>query len=327
MKLLAAAQLPCCVITGYHRSGTSLIASLLQSAGLDIGSNLLPGNDTNKNGHFEDMEILGFHEQVLASQGFGPHGFLHEQAVHVPRRLRTAARVLVQARMNGARPWGWKDPRTVLFLDFWRKLVPHLKFVLLFRHPGEVLDSLFRRGDAVFQADPSRALHSWMHYNSAMLRFANRFPTSCLLVETRAVVDDPELLIEAIYDHFGFHLDRPANLYEKDLLHHEIPPHQKNLLYRAFPQVLNLYEQLREQATLALRPDSVADEPALADDEARWALKYWFDYRSVEQKTKETEELLRAELVQLRQELAHTRAPFSVRLYQKVRDWWTLRKG
>ena len=47
-----AVEPPCFAITGHHRSGTSLVASLLQSAGLDIGERLMVANEYNKRGYF-----------------------------------------------------------------------------------------------------------------------------------------------------------------------------------------------------------------------------------------------------------------------------------
>jgi hypothetical protein len=41
--------------------------------------------------------------------------------------------------------WGWKEPRATLFLDFWRATLPDLKFLALYRHYAQVVDSLLRR--------------------------------------------------------------------------------------------------------------------------------------------------------------------------------------
>jgi hypothetical protein len=326
---LHTAQLPCCVITGYHRSGTSLIASLLQSAGLDIGSELLGPARDNKPGHFEDLQILRFHEKVLTAQDLDPNGFIDQAAVQVPPGLRAEARALIDERTSGTRPWGWKDPRTVLFLDFWKTLVPHLHFILLFRHPAEVVDSLFRRGDPVFQANPTWAVRTWLAYNRAMLNFANRYPKCCLLVETRAVVDEPGLLTDAIQRRFGFHLDRPANLYEKELLHQPTVPHQPSPLDSAFPEMLYLLEELRMQAALALPANKGERSANTALQEGQWALRYWLEYRRAEHREKTAEEMLlatRADLEQARLDLERTKAPLSVRLMMKAREWWKSRR-
>jgi len=42
------------ILTGMHRSGTSLMASILQSAGVNVGKNLLEPDKRNPHGFFED---------------------------------------------------------------------------------------------------------------------------------------------------------------------------------------------------------------------------------------------------------------------------------
>ncbi len=60
------------IVTGMHRSGTSLLASILQSAGVRIGQELLAPDPRNKRGFFEDVDIYRFHEQALFRRGTTP---------------------------------------------------------------------------------------------------------------------------------------------------------------------------------------------------------------------------------------------------------------
>ncbi|MEY2832560.1 MAG: hypothetical protein RLZZ574_1818, partial [Cyanobacteriota bacterium] len=133
------------IITGMHRSGTSLTASLLQSAGVDIGDRLILENTTNSQEHFEDLDFVEFHQQVLNSQAIDTAGWKQNQ-FRMPPQYQIAAQDLLAVRQNRA-IWGWQDPRTTLFLDFWAQLIPEAKYVFVYRSPWEVVDSLFRRGD------------------------------------------------------------------------------------------------------------------------------------------------------------------------------------
>jgi len=56
---------PVIIITGMHRSGTSLTAAFLQKIGLDLGDNLLKGNYWNPKGYFEDIDFVEFQRTVL----------------------------------------------------------------------------------------------------------------------------------------------------------------------------------------------------------------------------------------------------------------------
>jgi hypothetical protein len=53
-------------ITGFHRSGTSATAQLLQRAGLFFGYELLEALPSNPCDHSEDREVVNLHQQILA---------------------------------------------------------------------------------------------------------------------------------------------------------------------------------------------------------------------------------------------------------------------
>src|SRR5205823_14417138 len=94
------------VITGMHRSGTSLMASAVQQAGVDIGSELNPATRGNKRGHFEDVEFLHFHERFMARRSvavFSPEMDWRPQAT--PEEA-VEARELV-ARQAAKPLWGF----------------------------------------------------------------------------------------------------------------------------------------------------------------------------------------------------------------------------
>src|SRR5262245_3946517 len=95
-----SADPPCYIVAGHHRSGTSVIASILQSAGLDIGQNLLGPDHGNVRGHFEDVDFLEFHRRALTSQGLDVNGYVRQPRLAVPQQYREEARGLVQARMK-----------------------------------------------------------------------------------------------------------------------------------------------------------------------------------------------------------------------------------
>ena len=68
------------------------------------------------------------------------------------------ARALAASRAGGGGIWGWKDPRTTLLLDFWDEILEERAFyVLLYRLPWEVADSMQRLGADVFLRHPEWA--------------------------------------------------------------------------------------------------------------------------------------------------------------------------
>jgi hypothetical protein len=311
-------NVPCCIITGHHRSGTSLVASVLQSAGLEIGQNLLGPGDGNARGHFEDLHFLQFHMQVLASQGLDISGYIRQPRVEVQEQCRETALALVRARLQAQRAWGWKEPRTTLFLDFWKELLPDACFILLFRCPWEVIDSQFRRGDPAFQANPNLAAQVWLNYNRAILDFRARHPESCLLVQCHAAARQPALLLDTIAEKFGIQLGPPASLYEEALLSRETTSRHRALLWHFFPEAIDLYRELQDKADVKEKTEAPMDGSALAAAAADWALQDWVDLRHLQKrsrtdeadlaKTREGLDLARAEAEQFRAELTRSRS-------------------
>jgi hypothetical protein len=187
---------PPVIITGMHRSGTSLLASMLHLAGLHLGDRLLGPGPGNRQGYFEDLDFIEFQDGLLAS--LGTTIYLASPPRGAPSdRDRQRGADLLEARR--ARPaWGWKDPRTALFLEFWLELAPDALFVFVYRSPAEVADSLRRRRDAElyrqypgaaelerigvprFRAD--RALQLWRSYNMPIVAFMRQHSERCTLV-------------------------------------------------------------------------------------------------------------------------------------------------
>lgn len=72
---------PALVIAGMHRSGTSLVASLVASAGVHIGDRLMGPERGNLKGHFEDFDFCELHLKALAANGLGWEGFTCETSI------------------------------------------------------------------------------------------------------------------------------------------------------------------------------------------------------------------------------------------------------
>ncbi len=245
------------IITGMHRSGTSLTASLLQSAGLDVGQRLLMENESNPKGHYEDLDFVNFHEDVLDAQGLNPAGWTLERSIPISELLKPRVESLLA--QNAGKPlWGWKDPRTVLFLDFWRQTIPDAKFLFVHRQPWEVMDSLFRRGNPTFIKNPNFALEVWHHYNQLILEFYQEFPDRSLLLSLDTITQNPQFLTQIVADKLNISLQIPEiDRYDQSLLQHTTS-HHALLIQTHFPESIDLYTQLLQHS---LTPNNSAPIP------------------------------------------------------------------
>jgi colanic acid/amylovoran biosynthesis glycosyltransferase len=163
------------------------VAQALGWAGLYLGGRLKGPSRFNPEGYFEDLDVIHFHEQLLAANGANWEVWQTLQDIRVSEEQEVAARELLAVKFGGREVWGWKDPRTTLFLDFWNRLLPNAHWVLVVRRPGETVSSLLRRGDAWLEGEnPVRkarmALRLWMHYNRCLLRFARAHRERVLLL-------------------------------------------------------------------------------------------------------------------------------------------------
>jgi len=291
------------VIAGMHRSGTSLTASILQSAGVDIGDQLAPATATNVKGHFEDLEFVNFHKNVLWSQGLHDAGWSHHSKISVPEQYVSQAQQIIEKRRDKSL-WGWKDPRTVLFLDFWHDRLTNPFYIFVYRSPWETIDSLYRRNieavDDVFYNNPNLALTSWEIYNRAILEFYQTYSHQSLLIPIEAIFENPNCLIDLIVDKSGVNLQYPpTDIADHSLLQKKVDnSHRPTLIKEYFPEIITLYHQLN-QATVSSQ--AVSKESQYLANYQPWVLQDWLDVRRLEHQLQQTE----ADLEQKQHHILH----------------------
>src|SRR3984885_12491719 len=143
------AQVVC--ILGMHRSGTSLIARLLNQLGVALGPERLiarPAAD-NQRGFWEHPVFADINEAILTRLGGRwdhppscPDGWDADPRLE---DLRDRARAAI-AGFDGVPVWGWKDPPTALVLPFWQSFLPEpVGYVICLRSPVDVARSLEAR--------------------------------------------------------------------------------------------------------------------------------------------------------------------------------------
>jgi hypothetical protein len=236
------------LIGGMHRSGTSLTASILADAGLDIGPTLLGAAPANPMGYFEDVGFFDFHRRALVGQGLSSEGYTATERGVVPAALDAEASRLVAARTRPGVAWGWKEPRTTLFLDFWQDRLPEACHLFVFRRPWEVADSLFRRGDDTFAINPVFALEVWTHYNRLILDFVHQHPEQCVVFEISQVIAEPCAVVATVRERFDIPLGAPRQCYVDSLFSRDDGPTRARLVHDLVPEAWHTYLELCELA-------------------------------------------------------------------------------
>lgn len=242
------------IITGMHRSGTSLIASILQAAGVHIGQNLLAPNALNPRGFFEDADFYQFHQEVLYRSG-ARTPYVDQNFTYVPTPAETEQAKKLVADRSHIRLWGWKDPRSCLFLDFWRHIAPRGRYLFVYRHPLEVLFSFMRRRE-IHTIGLLEALNSWYVYNKRVLDFFQQNQSQCILSHTYALLDQPDEFVALANNKYDLSLNLDAEIvaqhYQPNELN-KLPPTKTGeaLLEKIHPYASQLYQSLNEAADLS----------------------------------------------------------------------------
>lgn len=133
------------VILGMHRSGTSLVSNWLADSGLYLGNRLLQEDASNEKGHFEDLDFLELHKSFLKNRGLPEDGIVSETISKLGDSEINALSTILKEKGNPNTPWGWKDPRTCLFLQDYGKLLKDPFYLVIYRSPSEVAESLINR--------------------------------------------------------------------------------------------------------------------------------------------------------------------------------------
>jgi len=201
-----------------HRSGTSFVASLLGAWNVRMGDQLLPADRGNPAGYFEDVDFLSLNRRILAActpseDGHRDWGWTESEtfdAQALPAH-RDEAEALVAARERVGRPWGFKDPRTSMLLDFWDEVLGReARFLFLYRYPWEVADSMLRTGADVWLTHPGYPALIWRQYNRRILDFHRRHRDRSTLISTNRLLREPEAFATTLRRHFGIEANPEA---------------------------------------------------------------------------------------------------------------------
>lgn len=221
------------MILGMHRSGTSFLTGSLQQAGLELGKHSA-WNPHNLKGNRENQDIVDFHDRVLGARSFS-WDTPPSEPITWSKIEKTQALELV-AGYQGITHWGFKDPRALLLVDGWRKLLPKLRFVGIFRHPLAVSGSLAARGGM----PTVQALHLWQTYNKKLLELHKQqpFPLLCFDEDEDVLHDKLDLLLPDLGLKPLFH----ERFFSPNLKHHQFG------LESIPDELAPIYHALRERA-------------------------------------------------------------------------------
>ncbi|MBI5825772.1 MAG: glycoside hydrolase family 99-like domain-containing protein [Chloroflexi bacterium] len=188
------------VIAGMHRSGTSMVARLLNLCGAYLGEEkeLIPAAEDNPEGFWENARFHKINEEILASFGgswdFPPVLETGWETGNNLSQIRPRVNNLIYEFLPH-RIWGWKDPRNSLTLPYWKTLFPDLKVVVCLRNPYDVYKSLSRRG----YASSAFSYNLWLRYYQSLLTATD--PKSRIVTHFESYFQNPQLELRRLLNY------------------------------------------------------------------------------------------------------------------------------
>jgi len=217
------------IVIGMHRSGTSLLAKLLEDLGVAMGK--WRGKNTSEAMFFRHRNELLL--SLAHASWDNPEAFSH--ALDNPHWRRALARVAAcdlgtTRTLNFLPPkaldrftsapnqfWGFKDPRTTITLPIWRDIFPDAKIINIVRDGKAVASSLQQRSKKHLQdgvllslvsLDQAMGLSLWAEYVLTAHKHCASLPQGCYLeIRYENLLQAPEAVLLGIAEFIGMNVD------------------------------------------------------------------------------------------------------------------------
>lgn len=242
---------PICVL-GMHRSGTSCLTGALEQAGVNLGE-VVDWARYNRKGNKESRELRSINADLLRANG-GTWNKPPEKITWNDEFRARRDEFLAQVDRSG--PWGFKDPRTVLTLDFWLEALPEMRFVGTFRDPVAVAMSLMARPKWPEDVNP---IDTWIAYNRLLLKQCQTHAVP--LISFDLPPDEYQKRLVEIAKGLGLKdADKAVEFFETDLRSAQTRKKSADAFSDnpSLAEAKKLYQQLEEQSRKALPTPIVA---------------------------------------------------------------------
>lgn len=145
---------PPIIVAGMHRSGTTLLASLLEKCGVFMGMEQTGNRESVffQNLNKDALDMLGCNWYCLDMLPETEKFYSHYQWLHDFMEKRLKSSLINEhfgcddmALCEKINLWGWKDPRNSLLLPMWHRIFPDAIVLNIYRDGRDVALSLLTR--------------------------------------------------------------------------------------------------------------------------------------------------------------------------------------
>jgi DNA polymerase III delta prime subunit len=94
--------------------------------------------------------------------------------------------------------WGWSDPQSINFLDYWYQLDDRLTFVLVYDEPKQAIFNATLNRNTLSSTTIENHINNWKAYNGALLAFFLRNRSRCVLVNAQQVKRNADACLQQL---------------------------------------------------------------------------------------------------------------------------------
>jgi hypothetical protein len=189
------------LVLGMKRSGTSVLTKGLETMGVSLGDNLMPPNEFNETGYWEDWDFHELNFQMLKAcaknraRRIVPLSETEKDFLLNSEYFLRASELLLK-KIPQDRPLALKVPTASLLIPFWKKICEvleiHLSIVIAIRHPISVAISVERS----FQDLQEKSF--WIWISSLVISLQHTQGYSYVLVDYDELLQNPSRQMERI---------------------------------------------------------------------------------------------------------------------------------
>ena len=187
------------IVLGMHRSGTSVLARVLNLMGGYFGPEGVStgSNQENPKGFWERRDVRALNDWVLHSVGADWNRLARFDVDNLPESIvsefsQRAARLVLE--LDAHRPWFLKEPRLCILLPLWLRVLEVPIAIHIIRHPVEVAASLRTRNGIPIAA----GLALWEKHVRSAVAMSRHLPG--VLVTHRQLVLEPAQEIARLHE-------------------------------------------------------------------------------------------------------------------------------
>lgn len=177
------------LVLGMHKSGTSLIAEMLDKAGISMVDEAQQASYED-GAYYERQSCYQLNMKIL--------GWTDEELLYKPSQAtlnseqRAEMRAIIQQNHSHHKDWGFKDPRTCLTYPLWAQELPPHRLIVVFRPIEDIWHRYQYHGFRFWKAWQRAAslVKAWTIYNQSILRILAQSTCDYLVLSYRALLDD-----------------------------------------------------------------------------------------------------------------------------------------